>query len=56
MAIVSGRRLGPYEILSAIVADEMGDVYKGHDIRLDRIVPISPIDRYITKKFRNGEY
>src|SRR6266699_9396 len=40
MAIASGRRLGPYEILSAIGAGGMGEVYKARDTRLDRIVAI----------------
>ncbi len=40
MAIPPGRRLGPYEILSAIGAGGMGEVYKARDTRLDRIVAI----------------
>src|SRR5579864_2299143 len=40
MPILAGRRLGPYEILSAIGAGGMGEVYKAHDTRLDRIVAI----------------
>ena len=36
MAILPGRRLGPYEILSAIGAGGMGEVYKARDTRLDR--------------------
>jgi eukaryotic-like serine/threonine-protein kinase len=40
MAILPGRRLGPYEILSAIGAGGMGEVYKARDTRLDRIVAI----------------
>jgi len=37
MPILPGRRLGPYEILSAIGAGGMGEVYKARDTRLDRI-------------------
>jgi eukaryotic-like serine/threonine-protein kinase len=33
-------RLGPYEIISAIGAGGMGEVYKARDTRLDRIVAI----------------
>jgi Tol biopolymer transport system component/predicted Ser/Thr protein kinase len=35
-----GSRLGPYEILSAIGAGGMGEVYKARDTRLDRSVAI----------------
>ena len=40
MAILPGRRLGPYEILSAIGAGGMGEVYRARDTRLERIVAI----------------
>jgi eukaryotic-like serine/threonine-protein kinase len=40
MAIPVGQRLGPYEILSAIGAGGMGEVYRARDARLDRIVAI----------------
>lgn len=40
MALAPGVRLGPYEILSAIGAGGMGEVYKARDTRLDRIVAI----------------
>ena len=40
MTIAPGRRLGPYEILSAIGAGGMGEVYRARDTRLDRIVAI----------------
>jgi len=32
--------LGPYEILSAIGAGGMGEVYRGRDKRLDRTIAI----------------
>ena len=40
MAIAPGTHLGPYEILSAIGAGGMGEVYRARDARLDRDVAI----------------
>ena len=40
MPILPGRRLGPYEILSAIGAGGMGEVYRAHDTKLGRDVAI----------------
>ncbi len=40
MAIPPGTRLGPYEILSAIGAGGMGEVYQAHDTKLGRDVAI----------------
>src|SRR5262245_20893424 len=40
MPITPGARLGPYEIVAAIGAGGMGEVYKGRDMRLDRDVAI----------------
>jgi serine/threonine protein kinase len=40
MALTPGTRLGQYEILSAIGAGGMGEVYRARDPRLDREVAI----------------
>jgi serine/threonine protein kinase len=36
----AGTKLGPYEIVAAIGAGGMGEVYKARDTRLDRTVAI----------------
>jgi serine/threonine protein kinase len=40
LALASGTRLGPYEIVAPIGAGGMGDVYQARDTRLDRVVAI----------------
>jgi eukaryotic-like serine/threonine-protein kinase len=50
MAIVPGRRLGPYEILFAIGAGGMGEVYKARDTRLDRIVAIKVLPTHLADR------
>jgi len=40
VALVLGTRLGPYEILSAIGAGGMGEVYRAHDTKLNRDVAL----------------
>ncbi|PYU25830.1 MAG: hypothetical protein DMG32_11200 [Acidobacteria bacterium] len=50
MAILSGKRLGPYEILSAIGAGGMGEVYRAKDTRLDRVVAIKVLPTHLAKR------
>src|SRR3954467_9445675 len=40
MTVSPGIRLGPYEIMSAIGAGGMGEVYRARDTRLERTVAI----------------
>src|SRR5213082_664514 len=40
MSLAPGARLGPYEVVSAIGAGGMGEVYRARDTRLNRDVAI----------------
>jgi Tol biopolymer transport system component/tRNA A-37 threonylcarbamoyl transferase component Bud32 len=40
MALAPGMRLGPYEVISALGAGGMGEVWKARDTRLNRLVAI----------------
>jgi|tagenome__1003787_1003787.scaffolds.fasta_scaffold20984308_3 serine/threonine protein kinase/Tol biopolymer transport system component len=50
MTIDPGTRLGPHEVLSAIGAGGMGEVYRARDTRLDRIVAIKTLPDHLSHR------
>jgi eukaryotic-like serine/threonine-protein kinase len=48
MTLATGTRLGPYEILSAIGAGGMGEVYRAKDTRLEREVAVKVLSSHLS--------
>src|SRR5437879_6852800 len=49
MALASGTKLGPYEILAPLGAGGMGEVYRARDARLDRTVAIKILPAHLSQ-------
>src|ERR671934_2751955 len=51
MSLQAGSRVGPYEIVAAIGAGGMGEVYRARDPRLDRSVAIKVSQEKFSERF-----
>ena len=49
MTITPGTKLGPYEVLGAIGAGGMGEVYRARDLRLNREVAIKVLPQSLAE-------
>ena len=52
LTLTPGTRLGPYEIISALGAGGMGEVWKARDTRVDRIVAIKRLKAEHAERFK----
>jgi eukaryotic-like serine/threonine-protein kinase len=50
MALASGTRLGPYEIVAPLGAGGMGEVYRARDTKLGREVAIKVLSEYLSDR------
>src|SRR5437667_3863324 len=48
MALTSGTKLGPYEIVAPLGAGGMGEVYRARDTRLDRTIAIKVLASHLS--------
>src|SRR5213594_4388516 len=48
LIVTTGTRLGPYEVLAAVGAGGMGEVYRARDTRLDRSVAIKVLPSHVS--------
>jgi serine/threonine protein kinase len=49
MRLTAGTSLGPYQVLEAIGAGGMGEVYKARDTRLDRTVAVKVLPENVSE-------
>ena len=50
MALSSGIKLGPYEIVEPLGAGGMGEVYRARDTRLDRSVAVKILPAHLADR------
>src|SRR5438128_2513464 len=50
MPLLSGSRIGPYEIVAPAGSGGMGEVYRARDTRLDRTVAIKILPAYLSER------
>src|SRR5438270_4021295 len=55
MALTSGTKLGPYEIVAPLGAGGMGEVYRARDTRLNRIVAIKILPAHLSQNVEAKE-